>query len=746
MKSSGWILPAVLALFAAVCHARPVVIENVSTIENPAPALWTEFAVAVAVDGDDAIVAAQRWTHPTPDTGFIHQTAFLYRRAGTGWTLVRQLAETVTEGGRQNALSVAMKGGVAVVHTTPMSIYERQASGWVQSTADVPPGDRPGYDIEIDAGRILYGEGECGWNANVIEKSADGVWRRTASLAGSFHGCSPLFRGGAVDLAGDWAIVHQPDGMEVPAGEEQAWIYRRSVRSGWTRQGVASIPWDSRFWALGQVAANGQEFFASSGHEHGIHVFRDVPGQGFRSVARIRPLDSLMGGGETFQLKRHGDYLLQKTNMPDRGGDSNAINVFRRQADGRYTHAAVLVARHDRWFWFPFEGDSSNVAMSGRTVLATDHNEQVVYHFELPASLAAPAARQDTFATGNAPDWAREAGAFTVVRGDRSRVLRQADATGDSRVIYQPADWTNQAIELDVRPTRLADGTSAISLITRWQGPHNYYELVWGTRRLEFRRMASGTLRTLYQHLGEQFNPPHPGRDYRVRFESIGTLHRVYIDGIRYFSITSTGPTRGRVGIGTYRASADFDNVLVTPTPIYTTYANEFYTDSERRWNVAGGSWDYAFTEVGDLRFVQDSLDGDARATIGVPATDQSVRTTARLVRFAAPSGTQRRWFGLVARYVDADNHYLLALRNSNALVLTRRVNGQDTTLGSFTVDVVPGRDYTLRLDAVGDQLRAYLDQRLLFEAVDEALPEGNAGLATFKAHAEFSELVSYQP
>ena len=258
--------------------------------------------------------------------------------------------------------------------------------------------------------------------------------------------------------------------------------------------------------------------------------------------------------------------------------------------------------------------------------------------------------------------------------------------------------------------------------------------------------MASGTLRTLHQHLGEQFNPPRPGHDYRVRLESIGTLHRVYIDGIRYFSITSTGPTRGRVGLGTYRAGVDFDNVLVTPTPVVTMYANTFDTDGENRWNEAGGLWRFANAADGDLRFVQSSMSEDAHVTIGVPATDQSVRTTARLVRFAAPTGTQRRWFGVVARFADAVNHYILALRNSNALVLSKRENGRDTTLGSFTVNVVPGRDYTIRLDAIGTRLGAYLDQRLLFEAEDDALPEGSAGLTTFKAHAEFSELVAYQP
>ncbi len=748
MKVFSRRLPALLVMLAfgsGAAHARPVIIENVSTIKNPNPALWTEFPLSVAVDGDSAMVTAQRWTYPTPDLGQVHQTAFLYQRSGSGWSLVRQLAETVVDGGTQNSLSVAMKGGLAAVHTTPMTIYERGASGWTLASSDVSPGDNSGFDLEIDGNRIVNGEGMCSWNASVVEKSADGVWRRADVISGNYRGCVSYNRGGSVDLAGDWAVVHQRDGMEVPYEHEQAWIFRWLDKQGWVRQGIAEVPWEYRFYAHSQVAIRGSEVFVSTGHQNGIKVFRDVPGQGFGMADRIRPLDNYMGGGETFQLDQTTDYLLQKANVPDRGAESLAINVYQRGGDGRYAHTAVLAARGNKWAWFPYEQSSSNVAVSGRTVLATDHNEKVVYHFELPAQIASPQPRQDTFSVGSAPDWLPEGGAFTVLRGDRSRVLRQSSAAGDARTIYQPASWGNQAIEVDVKPTQFAHAGAAISLITRWQGPHNYYEFVWGPERFEIRRMASGTLRTLVSHPGAGASSPHPGRNYRVRFESIGTLHRVYIDGYLYQSITSSGPSHGRIGVGTYRASADFDNVLVTPTPVYSMYRNRFYTDDDVPWCHSGeGNWH--FENDGDVRLVQDSVAGEGRLTIGVPTTEQSVETTARLVKFAAPTGTQRHWFGVVARYVDENNHYVLALRNSHSLVLSRRVNGQLTTLGSHAANVVPGRDYVVRLDAFGDQLRAYLDGRLLFERTDASHPQGNSGMTTFKAHAEFEGFVAYQP
>jgi hypothetical protein len=740
-------LPALLGMLS-LAHARPVVIENVSTIKNPNPALWTEFPVSVAIDRDHAIVTAQRWEYPNPEQGRVHQTGFLYKRSGAGWVLVRQLEETVVNGGTQNSLGVAMNQGVAAVQTTPMTIYQRGASGnWNLVPSQVALGDNSGFDLEIDGGRILNGEGTCAWNAGLVEKSADGFWRRSNTLAGSFRGCAIFNRGGAVDISGDWAVVHQTYGLDVPFGEEQAWIYRRNAL-GWSRQGVAPVPWEQKFWANTQVAINGSDVFVSAGHESGILVFREEAGQGFKAVDRIQPLDSYMGGGETFQLDKSPNYLLQKANMYDRGPESTAINVYQHRANGSYEHTAVLVARQNKWTWFPFEQAGSNVAISGRTVLATDTNEQLVYHFEIPESLATPEPLQDTFATGNAPDWTTSAGSqFTVLRGDRSRLLRQAQSAGETRAIYEPADWTNQAIEVDVKPNVYADESSAISLITRWQGPHNYYEFVWGPKRFEFRRMASGTLRTLVSHQGQQFNPPRVAGNYRVRLESIGTLHRVYINGLLYFSITSSGPTHGQVGVGTYNAGADFDNVLVTPTPQYSMYRNKFDMDDPVPWKKSGlGSWRLEWDDHSNLRVVQSNQAGEGRVTIGVPTTEQSVEARARVIGFAAPEGTQRRWFGVVARYVDERNHYILALRNSNVLVLTRRVNGVDTTLGSFAVPVVPGQYYSIRLDAIGTQLRAYLDDRLLFEACDDAHPSGNYGMTTFKTHAEFNKFVAYQP
>jgi hypothetical protein len=59
---------------------------------------------------------------------------------------------------------------------------------------------------------------------------------------------------------------------------------------------------------------------------------------------------------------------------------------------------------------------------------------------------------------------------------------------------------------------------------------------------------------------------------------------------------------------------------------------------------------------------------------------------------------------------------------------------------------VTPGTWYQLRLDAVGKNLRAYVNGSLVLEASDDTLPSGNSGPVMFKAATDFDDFAAYQP
>jgi hypothetical protein len=724
-----------VALLSAVsvgtACARPVTVEPLSSFAAPDPA-YVGFATDVAIDGDYAIVTAGR-SDAGLDQDFV--TAFLFQRNGTRWTALRRLEEYVQDPFFRIPAAVAMQNGIAAVQSVQTDIWELTSSGWVRAPA-VLERDGPGRHLAIDNGRVISGDGTGAWNARVFEKDAGGTWRTAAVLLGKprFDGSDDSFRGGAADISGDWAVVHQPDGEETRTPE--AFIFHNEGGSaGWFPfpfGGATPPEGASRFGS--EVAIRWPDVFVAGGNESGTYVFREIPAQGFHVATRIQALDSFMGSGPAGSFAKSDEFLLQHAWSHDR--NASVINVFQRRDDAGYQHVAVLAAKNG-------ESLGREIAISGRRVLVGDNGNGLVHYFLIPANLTAPARVQDAFDSGDGTGWTPTAGSeFGTAPRGVTRVYRQTNAAIEARAVLDDSDYTSQAIEADLRPISLAVSGSGVGLVTRYQGAHNFFDAILrGSGRVELRRMAGGTLRVL----ASATFPVATRRNYRVRLESIGTLHRVYIDGRLIVDADSAGPTHGRAALLTDRAQAEFDNVIVSPTLHTTMYANDFESGVAGPWTHTGiGFWNL-WTGLSTVYF-QSSIAGDARASIGAPADDQVVRVRARLDTFATPSGTQERWFGVMARHVDERNYYSLSLRSSNTISLRKLVDGNATALASAPFNVLPATWYQLRLDAIGNRLRAYVDGVLMLEATDSSLPSGNSGPAMFKAATDYDDFDSYQP
>lgn len=724
------------ATLVGAAAARPVTLEPVSTFGTP-DAAYEGFATDVAIDGDYALATAARTVidpggDPTLTQNFA--TAFLFQRAGTRWNLLRRLEETRQLPEFDIPLAVAMHDGVAAVQTARTDFWELTAGGWVRAPAELEI-DGPGNHLVVDGGRALSGDGTAPWNGRVFEKDAGGTWRTSAVLQGKQRaaGGDDEFRGGPADLSGEWAVVMQPDGEDDPTPE--AFIFHdEGGTEGWS-----PFPWGSALPPEGatrfgnEVAIRWPDVFVAGGNESGTYLFREDPSFGFQLATRVQALDSFMGSGPAGGFARSAEFLLQHAWSHDR--NASVINVFRRRSDGSFEHAAVLAAKNGASL-------GRAIAISGRRVLVGDNGNGQVHYFLIPASLTAPVRLQDTFASGNGTGWTPSAGsAFGTAPRGISRVLRQTSITVSARAVLDAADFTSQAVEADLRVIAFGTSGSGVGLVTRYQGPDNFFEAVLrDAGRVELRRVAGGTPRLL----ASAAFPVVTGRNYRVRLESVGTLHRVFIDGRLIVDADSAGPSHGRAALITQRALAEFDNVVVSPTLFTTMYANDFET-AAGPWTHRGlGFWNRR--NSGSAVYSQSSVAGDARASIGVPADDQVVRVRARLDTFATPSGTQERWFGLMARHVDDGNFYFLALRSANFVSLRKMVNGTVTTLATRSLTVSPGTWYELRLDAVGDSLRAYVNGSLMLEAVDGTHATGNSGPAMFKAATDYDDFISYQP
>ena len=735
---------AALAL-AGIAHADPRVIEESSRI-TPPPGVdffWGD----VALDGNEA-VAISNYSFRDEDGEYYTTitSAWLYRRSGDTWTLVRKIGESDDSSADDatNHNPVAMKNGVLALAFQPMYILERENGDWVQKQVGAPPGQpsaahEPVGDVEIDGGRIFLGSGS--WGGTIYEKdSATGSWMSRADLYGDYSGDGDNAVGGDVDISPNWAVVTSPynqDQLPAPAVH----VFQR-MGTSW--------PLDARLvpepgHSLGSVAIRDDALFIADDARFGIGVWRRngpnnwYRGDSLRTAGDFMPPAYYGSFGVGDPLVESGEFVFATRWNADRG--AAVVNVF-QAVDGSYRHVAILVAKdgHDLF---------GSISVSGRGVLVAGENGP--YYFELPESFGQPALFQDTFATGNGLAWTRLPGSqFSVAQSGDTRVFRQASTAGDAGAVLDAYDWTDQSIQAEVKPTAVNGNDRWVGLATRRTDASNYYYVTLRSSGIiQLKRMQGGA----YATIDSASLPWALNRTYRLRLESVGTLHRVYVDGHLVLEAWDDALSHGRTALLSYRAAADYDNVIVSPHLTQTIYAASdgmLYNPpllQPEPWIYSGaGQWSWQSEGAGDLHFKQASISGTNRAVAGpgqINNTDQIVQARVRPRAFNAAGNP---WFGVLARYRDSNNYVYVTLRSSNIVSLRKLVNGSIVELGAAVLTVRPNTWYTVRLEAVGSRLRTYVNGRLLLEATDPQPVIGQVGLVTYRTAADFDDFRAVIP
>ena len=79
-------------------------------------------------------------------------------------------------------------------------------------------------------------------------------------------------------------------------------------------------------------------------------------------------------------------------------------------------------------------------------------------------------------------------------------------------------------------------------------------------------------------------------------------------------------------------------------------------------------------------------------------------------------------------------------------MTLRKLENGSIVQLGSAVLTVTPNTWYTVRLEAVGSRLRAYVNGRLVLEATDPQPRIGRVGLIGYRAAADYDDIRAVVP
>lgn len=727
---------AALCVAGAAC-ARPEFLKESSRINFTTIG---EFALhgPVAIDGDDAILIG---THEEIDDYVnVRYAAFLFHRSGNTWTYVRKLAEGYDSGADDvhGHIAIAMKEGIAALSLQPLSIFERQPNGeWVQATIASNGGSDPADDIEIDSGRIFWGA--YSWGGVILERNSAGVWANTAALAGDYSGDGDNSSGDEVALGGPWAAVANPynwDDLPAPA----ITTYHRTGpgAGGWPQTQRLVAPEGHMF---GDMAIRGENMFIEDGPKFGLARYGlDASGQ-WALQAQVRTPGDLMfiSGGQILQTS---DYIFHRALDYDRG--VAVIHVFQDTGSSLF-HAATLGDSRG--------GGLGEFQVSGRRLITSTADRALV--FDLPAGFTTKSLNQAAFETPDPNAWTELPGSqWSVDQSGNSHVYRQSNTAGDAGASFDYANWANQSVQADVTPTAFNGADRWVGLATRRSDAANYYYVTLRSSGIvALKRNRNGA----FANLASASFPVTLNRTYRIRLESFGARHRVFIDGVPVLDAVDTDLVAGHPALLTYRAAADFDNVLVSPKATTTIFAADtgpsYYYPPDANgqpgpWTYSGpGLWSWA-NDGANVLLRQASTAGDARAASNPGndvLADQIVEARARINTYG--TGTGDKWIGVMARYADPANFTYLSLRSSNRLALRRVEQGRIVEVGSVALPVATGTWYDLRLEVIQQSVRAYVNGKLLIEVMEHAYySQGSGGIVTYKAAADFDNYRETEP
>ena len=179
--------------------------------------------------------------------------------------------------------------------------------------------------------------------------------------------------------------------------------------------------------------------------------------------------------------------------------------------------------------------------------------------------------------------------------------------------------------------------------------------------------------------------------------------------------------------------SCDFQSpapTLVNPltaSPGSTLFSDDFSSaTSWGLWNGDGAIVDY-FT--GGLRILVQEAQYDFWSVPGRDFTDVEIETNA--VKLGGPDDND---FGVICRYLNKDNFYMLVISSDGYYGIAKIKDGQYTLLGADRLQYNPNiaqgmAANNIRADCVGSTLRLYANGIALIEVQDIDFPRGDVGL-----------------
>lgn len=761
------VLGAVTAL-APLSWSAPVIVEESARLQSPEPGVG--LGGAVAIHGNHLIAGSEI---AVDDGAASRCVTFVFERpTATGaWGPARKVADFTVANDRQGChLAVAAATNtVAASGNTNAFVYERTSAGWIETRLPLPPQFSDfGSDIALaDGFAVVGGTLDGSVTAFVYRRNAPGQWAFEATLSAgpTTRGDNDYF-GERLATDGRYVVIGNPDPV-FEAAPGLLHVFRRAANGQWFRVDALHDDQTPQGFSAGDdvsvvspmpgfgVAAYTDGRFAQLpfGRQGvgGASIFVEHSPDAWSTVDNVRPLDALVSGGVSRinlnTLPRPVSLATSEPSDEDRGARSGSVTVYAPQVGFQVFQPVVKFLASDAR---PNLGLGGSMSFHGDTLAATGGDR--VYVFRLPANLAQPAIVQDDFADANAAGWIQSSSTWTVPVSRGSRVYRQTSTTDGRFTTLSQINWSNVAIEADVRPLTFNGSDRWVSLMARHvDSQHYYYVSLRNTNVLRLARRIGNSFTTL----ASTSLTVTPNRNYHVRLEAVGTWLRVYVDGRLRLQARDSTFKRGSVGFKTNFAQAEFDNVLVSPNPAVTLLADDFQDTTLNKWTTQPPqNWSNVDVGGGNRVIRQSVASASVRAISGIAyetaepeVADHVVEARVRAINFGSTTDPR---FGLLARYRDSANFTFVTLHRNGRIVLGQLNGGSQKIFASVAATIAAGTWYTLRLEAVDDRLRVYLNGAMRLDvrdgAVDPSSTRALYGLTTSATAAEFDNVKVTQP
>ena len=227
------------------------------------------------------------------------------------------------------------------------------------------------------------------------------------------------------------------------------------------------------------------------------------------------------------------------------------------------------------------------------------------------------------------------------------KTLVQSALDQNSRAMLNGSNWTDQVVDARVDASQF-NGTSFVAVYARFKSvDETYYMTLRSTGALELKRIKDNEVETYATKPAGTYDALAP---HVLRLEVVGNSLRGYVDNSLALSGTDNewGIDSGKAGVGTFQASAAFDNVFASPFPSGSRVTDDFDDHVADGWSMAetgAGSWLTAAgsPNASNWMLKQTQTTGNHRAVRAASGRDQATQAKVRLGTASDPNGVRRR-------------------------------------------------------------------------------------------------------